>query len=744
MRKLLGIGFLLGILVVKSWSQDYHLPVNAITEKISLDGKLNEQAWHKAPLIGDFQMNQPYDSLPASLPTEVRVLQDDKFLYIAATCHSIPEEEFIIQSLKRDFDLWRNESFAIFLDAFSDANSGLTFAVNAFGVQMDAIIPRGGTRGLSESWDALWEAEVFRDKSKGYWSVEIAIPLKTLRFKKGEKTWRVNFARIDMQKNQYSTWVPIPRGFNTYTLSYMGELQWKQAPKKQGNHVVAVPYSGIRLNQDHQATSPFTLLKPTIGLDAKIAITSSLNLDLTVNPDFSQVEVDEQVIDLNRFEISFPEKRILFLENSDLFAGLGNSRVSPFFSRRIGSLENNLVPIKMGLRLSGKLDKDWRIGLMSVQTGAPETIDFRSQNYGVAAIERKVGTNSSVVGFLTNRQSVGSEQQSIDLPNSITNQYNRIIGLEYNYRSNDSKWDGKAFIHKAFSPDQQNPSIALTGKMRYRTRVFTLFAGFDAVSEDYQSDMGFVPRLYHENPVEDSLYRIPYIQFRSNGEYRFYPKSKHSKVAYYGPGFGANLYTGNNFEYQEHDLCFNFFIQWLNSSKLSLSLNDFAPKLFFPFQLSGMDVPFMADNYPGRSIQIDYASDNRQMINTKVSIGYGGEYLGRILNFNGELNFRKQPWGTLGVNLNYRNLSQFSGSYNNPDFTLIGSKIELSFSRNLFFTTYVQYNTQRDNFNINSRFQWRFKPMSDLFLVYTENYTALDFMQKNRAVVLKVNYWLNL
>ncbi|MEL6923467.1 MAG: DUF5916 domain-containing protein, partial [Bacteroidota bacterium] len=720
------------------------LSVGTIDGAIHLDGQLDEAAWQTVAPATSFQMNQPFDSLPAQLDTEVRMLQDDQMLYIGAICRTFPKKDFVIQSLKRDFNLWQNESLAIFLDVFSDANSGLVFAVNPWGVQMDAIIPRGGTRTLSLSWDALWHAEVHRDRASGYWSVEIAIPFKTLRFKKGNRDWRANFARVDMQSNQYSSWRPVPRGFNIFTLAYMGSVHLAKAPTKTSANVSLIPYGAMKLFHEHRNGQDLTNLKPAVGVDAKVGITSSLNLDLTVNPDFSQVEVDDQVIDLSRFEISFPEKRIFFLENSDLFASLGNSRVRPFFSRRIGSFDDQPVPVNFGLRLSGKLNNDWRIGLMSMQTGANARLGLNSQNYGVAAIERKVGTNSSVVGFATNRQAFSDRSIEPTPGTTLAKDYNRIIGGEFNYRSKGSHWDGKIFLHKAFYPGQQNESLAYGAKMRYRTRVLSLFAGVDAVDEDFQTDLGFVPRLYHENLQEDSTYRIPYMQFRVNGYYRFYPESKHSRVAYFGPAFSWNLFTDHQLNYQEHDASLSFFVQWLNSSRVELSLNDYAPRLFFPFQLSGMDIPFAAGNYPGRSVQLDYRSDSRQVLFTNLSIGYGGEYLGRLLNLRGELNFRQQPWGVFGLNISYRDLSQFDQIYNNPSFTLIGSKIELSFSRNLFLTTYLQYNTQRDNFNVNARFQWRFQPMSDLFLVYTENYTALNFEQKNRAVVLKVNYWLNL
>ena len=703
---------------------------------ITIDGRIEESAWNDAATADDFQMNMPFDSLPASSPTKVYLTYNDQFLYIAAKCYSPPGKEFVIQSLKRDFAFRKNESFLVFIDAFSDGNSSIALGVNSHGVQLDAIIPRGGTKNISLSWDEKWYAEVVRNATQGYWTVEMAIPLKSLRFKVNSKKWNINFARIDLANNEHSSWNPVPRGFNLYTLSELGQMNWEAPLLKPKHNIALIPYLATGVNFDYQQSDPQVDIKPRIGLDAKISLSSSLNLDLTINPDFSQVEVDDEVINLNRFEISFPEKRILFLENSDLFSSLGNSRVRPFFSRRIGSYEKQAVPILFGARLSGKLNNNWRLGLMSVQTAAVKNFNLKSQNYLVAALEGKVFSNSSISAFVTNRQSF--EENKIE-----RNDQNRIGGVEFNFRSRDSKFDGKAFVHSNLQKTDGANAITYAGKLRYKTRTISLFLGMDKVGKNYQADMGFVPRLYHENIAEDSIYRITYVQFRANGYYRFYPKQKNSIVEFYGPSFRSNLFTGDHLEYQEHDINLGFFVQFLNSSKLEFILKEFSPRLFFPFQLSGMLVPFKAGNYPNKAIRAEFKSDKRKFLSGMFALEYGGEYEGKLFNIEGELSLRKQPWGVFTFNFSHQNLSDFPEIYGSPVYTLLGSKMEFSFSRNLFFTTYLQYNTQKNNLNINSRFQWRFRPMSDIFLVYTENYQPTNLSIKNRGLILKLNYWFN-
>lgn len=715
--------------------QDRSISPLKFSTPILLDGILDEAIWADASPASDFQMHYPYDSLPASSPTEVKILFDEDNLYIGAICKNASPTEYVIQSLKRDFDFRENDAFIVFLDLFNDAAGGMTFGVNPKGVQRDGIIPRGGTKGVQLNWDGLWQAEVFQCPDGNFWSVEMEIPLKTLRFSNKNFTWGVNFARNDLSKNEVSTWSPVTRGFEVATLSQAGKVNWTTLPTPQNSKITVIPYSAISSEKDYQSNIP-TNLKPKIGLDAKVALTSSLSFDFTINPDFSQVEVDQQVIDLNRFELFFPEKRLLFLENSDLFSGLGNSRVRPYFSRRIGSAGENPVPIHFGARLSGKLNKDWQIGLMTVQTGGVESVGKESQNYSIAAIQKTIWGGSSVTAFVANRQ-------GIDGYYIKKNNFNRVGGLEFDFRSRNSLWTGKAFLHYSNSDGENSNGFASDIKIRYRSKKASLFFGIDRVGKNYLTDMGYVPRLFHE--YKDTIHRIAYNQFRSNGYYRFFSKNKNSKIDFWSAKFDVNIFTDQtSFSYQEHDADLGLTLRFLNSSELEFVAYHYSPRLFFPFILNGLDFPFEAGNYPNRKFSLSFDSGKLNRFHWSSKIGFGGEYEGNRFDFQGELNYRFKNFIAAGLNFSQQNLSGFSEGYGDANFSLVGSKFEISFNRNLFFTTFLQYNTQTDNFNINSRFNWRFKPMSDLYLVYTENYLTGNLNVKNRALVLKVNYWLNL
>ncbi|MFT5261318.1 MAG: hypothetical protein ACI8YQ_000040 [Polaribacter sp.] len=712
-----------------TYGQFYTLDAHRSNGDLHLDGRLLEADWGEAQTISSFWMNYPFDTLVAQSETEVQVLISGSHLYIGAICyHASSKHRYVVQSLKRDFSFRENESFSVIIDAFNDANSGFNFTVNPFGSQSDGLIANGGTRGTIQSWDGLWRAEVFR--TEGYWSVEMAIPLKTLRYSEKSDTWSINFARNDLHRNEVSTWVPVQRGRKVVTLVSMGKLLLGDKLESRTNAVI-IPYLAGIIGKEYPGK---TEAKPRVGADAKIALSSSLYLDLTANPDFSQVEVDRQVIDLSRFELFFPERRLFFLENSDLFSTLGNRRIYPLFSRRIGGADNIPVPIRFGARVSGKLNKDWRLGLMTIQTALTDSLlDSKgNNNYSVATLQRTVLSGSTVTAFIANRQRFSDLDPS--------NDFNRVAGLEFDYRSKDSRWAGKTFVHRSFNPKRTDDALSYSAKMRYRLKKFSIRAAVDAVGENYITDMGYVPRLYNENEVTDKPVRIGYHQWRLNLRYRFFFE-KNKVIDFISPNLNFELFTGEAWEVHETQVNANVFVRFMDASQFRIAYKNQSQVLFFPFSLSGLDQPFPAGKYPFRYFETEYDSGKRKALSYALRAGMGQQYRGKRIQLDGELSYRIKQYANFGITYSHKNLYNFSEEYGAACFNLIGSKAEISFNRNLFFTTYLQYNTQTNNININSRFQWRFRPLSDLYLVYTENYLAENVEVKNRALVLKLNYW---
>src|SRR5690606_28876673 len=299
--------------------------------------------------------------------------------------------------------------------------------------------------------------------------------------------WGINFSRLDLKTTEKSGWAPVPRQFPSASLAYTGILVWDQAPPQTGANISVIPYALGGLSKE-VLESGKTEYRKEVGMDAKICLTSSLNLDLTVNPDFSQVEVGRQVTNLDRFELFFPERRQFFLENGDLFAGFGYSTIRPFFSRRIGLN----APIQFGARLSGKINKNWRVGAMNMQTGKVKEDELPSQNFTVLALQRQVGARSNITGLFINKQSLNYDPNPSS-DNPIYSQFNRNLGLEYNLASSNNLWTGKAMFLQSFGPDNVGNGFVHAANLKYTACRLPWNCQHEYVSENYTAEVGYFP-----------------------------------------------------------------------------------------------------------------------------------------------------------------------------------------------------------------------------------------------------------
>lgn len=732
-------------------SEKYQLRIRKSAEPMRLDGTMDEPAWQNAQVAKDFFQNFPFDTAFATLKSEVRITFDQNFLYIGAVLYQ-NQADYITTSLKRDFVSGVSDVFSINIDPFNDKLNGFHFAVTPFNVQREGMIDNG--TNMSPDWDNKWYSEI--SNHTDHWVVEMAIPFKTLRYKlvAGQNVWRMNFIRFGLKQNEASTWVPVPRAFRPLHMAYTGFMVWEDAPPQPGANVSIIPYAIARTEKDFEFKLP-TETKANIGGDAKIAITPSLNLDLTLNPDFSQVDVDRQITNLSRFELFFPERRQFFLENEDLFGRFGFPDSRPFFSRRVGlangtirrvttegdtvSVTRNLnVPIKAGMRLSGKLDKNWRIGLLNMQTGRVRDLNLGPANYTSAVIQRKMFTRSAFSGIFVNKENFSVNDKDEIRHNAGA--YNRVAGLEYNLFSKDNKWEGEFYYHRSFSGNQRNKDAqSAAAFMGLFTRKWNVLSGMQYVGSDYRADVGFVPRA-----GQFSVFNITKLNI--------FPKKAAWAKKVNTTGFNfQNTITynvpGYNLADRSHQL--SYFMEFPGNSSLELQVSQDYTYLYFAFDPtnSGGEVLPEGSGYTYHATKLSYISDFRKPFSYTLNVGTGQYFNGNIFRLNGEFVYRWQPYGVFAMTYAYNDI-HLPAPYNSASFWLVGPRTELSFSRSLFFSTFLQYNTQANNVNINSRLQWRFRPVSDLFLVYSDNYFADQFFQspnvKNRALVLKATYWLNL
>ncbi|AEE48501.1 DUF5916 domain-containing protein [Haliscomenobacter hydrossis] len=718
-----------------AFAQEHHdtIVVRKTTVPIKVDGVMDE-AWANAAVAKDFWQYFPMDTALAMNPTEVRMLYDDNFIYYLAIARSRTPDvmgSYITPSLRRDFRGEANDAVTLTMDPFQDETNAFQFGVNPFGVQREGLLTNGANTSadLDQAWDNKWFADA--KQYKGYWIAEMAVPFKTLRYKENSQFWNVKFYRISSDGPERSSWPKVPRQYPIINLAFHGVMAFEQVLKKPGANVSLIPYSLV--NYTENRVDQLTLnRKLNFGGDAKIAVGPALNLDLTVNPDFSQVEVDQQVANLDRFEIFFPERRQFFLENADLFAGFGSENLRPFFSRRIGIAKDTATglnvqnPIYVGARLSGKLDKNWRMGLLSMQSARDYDISQPSTNYTVGVLQRKVFARSNIGFIAINKQPLRDKL----LENAIYD-YNRVVGVDYNLASNDNKWTGKFFHHRSFDAGLEGQDNGVTAATISYTVVNW---DFDFTAQDVGANF---------NPEVGFARRTDYRRAAGNVNWKFYPKK--GALQSHGPGLDFDVLGNERYGTTDWDLNLMYQFRFRSSTIIDMRLRRefiYLFDAFDPTNSEGVELP-EGSSYAYNLLRFNVLSDARKRVYVDLSGRIGQYFNGTRINLEGTINYRKQPFGIFGLNFSYNRI-RLPEPYSDANFILIGPKIDLSFSRSLFWTTFIQYNNQINNVNINSRLQWRFRPVSDIFLVYTDNYYSDTYVNKNRAVVLKCTYWLNL
>ena len=276
-------------------TNNYRLSIQKTNEKIKIDGVLDEVTWKNATVAGDFFMITPVDTGKATQFSEARMSFDEENLYLSIIFFNNSKQgAYVVESLKRDFSFGKNDNFIVAIDPFNNQNTGFAFGLNAYGAQWDGTMFNG--RNVDLNWDTKWYSEVQFDEEK--WVCEIAIPFKSIRYNEDISEWGINFSRLDLKASEKSSWAPVPRQFPSVTLAYAGALVWETPPPKQSSNVSLIPYLSNNLNSENNTTANYAF---KVGGDLKYGLTSAMNLDVTINPDFSQAEVDQQVTTLDRF-----------------------------------------------------------------------------------------------------------------------------------------------------------------------------------------------------------------------------------------------------------------------------------------------------------------------------------------------------------------------------------------------------------------------------------------------------------
>lgn len=710
---------------VQNFKERFQLNIQEIIDPINVDGKLDETTWSSAEIGSNFWQKIPFFAEGADPKTEVLLAYDENNMYVAARCYQ--KQDIIIQSLKRD-EYWDNDGIAIILDPLNTRTNAFIFGVTAVGAQWDAL--RSQTGGINDDWSNKWYSGV--EVTEEYWSMEMAIPLKIIRFAKDIDNWGMNFVRNHLNESEYHNWTAVPESFWPPDPAFAGNLVWDKAPSPKKGNFNLIPYASTSLekviNQD-------TEISANAGLDARVSVTPTLNLDLTLNPDFSQIEVDELVTNLTRFSIFLPEKRTFFLENSDLFADFGHGDAAPFFSRRIGlDSKRQTVPILYGLRLTGNLNPDLRIGVMNIHS--LESDNSAAQNQSALSFQRRIG-RSYIQALLLNRQGMESDINDAS--------FGRNASLEGAYVSDNGQYQLKMGMHQSFKNDIKGKTGFYNAEFRFTNPAWEIGVDQILMQENYYADMGFIARIQNYDAERDTVIRLGYNQNTTTVDYKYRPRS--GKIARHELGAGNQIVLSPSGDFNERITNLSYGLVLRSRAELGIEFENSNINLLFPFSFVSNANPLPAQRYKYSFVSARFKSDDRKMISYEVEGRTGGFYNGNLDQLELSLQFRVQPWGNFSVGYQWNDLS-FPDEYGQETITALLSKIEIGFNKNLLWTTLFQFQDQNEFMGINSRLQWRFSPMSDIFLVYVDNYDVFngmggprDIQTNNRALVFKVNYW---
>jgi uncharacterized protein DUF5916/cellulose/xylan binding protein with CBM9 domain len=708
----------------------------------TMDGIPNERVWQDAAPLTDFVQSEPLEGATATEKTEVRLLYDDTYIYVGVICYDSDPSQIVVSDSRRDPSMTDMDSFQVIFDTYHDRQNGFIFGTNPAGAQYDAQVrnegeiqsaggagppqlgagggaaPGGGTNGstsgsgagINTNWDAAWDVKA--QITEAGWTAEFRIPLRTLRYGSPPQLWGLNFARNIRRKRETEYWSPVSRAYNISRLSSAGDLRGLEL-KTPRNFKVA-PYVVSTANRPYTGANAKAAVTKDWGLDTKYGVTPSLNLDLTYNTDFAQVEVDQQQINLTRFNLVFPEKRPFFLENAGLFTVGKTNEADLFYSRRIGiGDDGSLVPIVGGMRLTGKTG-GVNVGVFNMQTGAVGRTP--ANNWTAVRVNSELPNRSRIGAIFTNRTSTGSSARPDD--------WGRTFGV-------DGKWGisrpltFSGFAAKTEAPGTLTRQYAFDALIDYNTSLRRDYIEYTEVSQGFHPDLGFLQRVggYRELSAQWN----EHWRWKGIRDAGFRELNPHMSFVRYWNYEGGGL--------QSSTLHIDNHLDWENGYFWSPAINIDWDGLDRPFEIyPGVIVP------PGRYTEPHTAwrlnTDTKEPFSAAVQWQYGRFLSGHENAIAPVFNFRSGAIlvGALTWTHNAINLPQ--GAF----VTNLGNlRLTYNFSTALFVQSLIQYNDRTNRWSTNLRFSWVDAAGTGLFVVYNDTEGLNGLGPVNRSFIVKLS-----
>ncbi len=693
----------------------------------AIDGDvLGDPAWAGVEPLTDFWQTTPDAGNPASQHTEVRILYSDTMLYFGIICFDDDPSGIIVNESRRDSPLVDTDSFQIVLDTYLDRQNGFVFGTNPTGLEYDGQVTNEGEggRGLGSSlgglnlnWNGAWTVQTLTGDFG--WSAEFAIPFSTLRYdRNATRAWGMNFQRNIRRRNEQAFWSPLPRQFNLLRLSQAGTLGGLEPPRQRNLQIL--PY----VRGDTTEVPELGLERTTdgdVGGDLKWSVTPALTLDATVNTDFAQVEADEQQINLDRFNLFYPEKRPFFLENAGFFTMGSPGEVEMFFSRRIGiGPEGGVVPILAGGRLSGKAG-GFNVGVLNMQTRAVHDV-VPGNNFTVARVSRELPNRSRIGAIFVNRAATGQEV---------------VAGVNNQTYGADAKWgigrysSIEGYVAKTSTPGLSGRDFAFNVSAEHDTPTWLLSAGYREVGESFNPTVGFLRRRDYRRPSALVMYRwrpddlLGLLELRPHANYTGYwrPDGFHES---------GKLHVDNHWE-------------WRSGWELHTGINFTQEGVLEPFEIyPGVFVP--GGSYDHSEAQIVGRTNQGAPISLETRVIAGGFFGGSRASVTAELRGRIGDAFNAYVDYEHNDVNLPTGNFVT---NLVRMRFSYSFTTNTYVQALVQYNDVIDNWSTNLRFGWLQAANSGFYIVYNENRDPRPFDQggvglRGRSLIVKYSHTFDL
>ena len=721
-----------------------------------IDGVLDDAVWDEAVPVTDFIQRDPVEGAPSTERTEVRILRDGGNLYVGFRCFDAAPDQIIANTMRRDGDLGDDDNVQVILDTYDDRRGGFSFATNPLGARLDIALSNEG-RTRSESWDCVWRCRA-RTDSLG-WTAEMAIPLDQLRYAvNADATWGLNITRTIRRKNEHTFLVPPPMAYG-----FSGHLRTSQLATLEGlgrlekhPRLEITPYARAAATRDLEALDTDAQNSVDSGADLKYGITPGMTLDLSWRTDFAQVEADREQVNLTRFSLFFPEKRDFFLEGAGIFSfgepvRHGGSRPPTllFYSRRIGLEEGYALPVIAGGRLSGRsgpfeigvlniateaarfrdeetedrylsdagdlLDEDDpRLGLATivdtVEVDFIDTTDVRRTHFSVVRLKRDLFTRSSIGLIAVNREP-GAEAG-----------YNRSLGLDADLSLFDAALNLRGFAARTFSPQLRGRESAGHLEVDYRRGVFESRAEYLDVGEDFNPEVGFLPR--------EGIRRF-------RGFFRHRPFLSTPWIRRYSVGPSVTYLTDLDGQLQSRDLSFAAFVNLEGGDWIGLRVRQRFERLDEPFEIHD-DIEIAPTEHTFASYSVDVNTDDGRRFSSRGTVEIGEFWSGnRVrLSLDGTANINSRF--SISADYDHNRVRLPEGDFNT---NALRNRFLYTFSTDLFLRGLVQWNSKSEIVGINTLCNWRYRPGSDLYLVYSQVWDTDGGSQLNRSLQCKLTYF---